>query len=76
MHMRSLTALNILILKITMYIRAHETYPIKYREVHVHLECLRPKVDALRDVQQHLVVQGLHPESVSALKVCKIYSAV
>ena len=46
------------------------TYPIKYLELHAHTECLRPKVDVLRDVQQHLVVQGLHPKSVSALKVC------
>lgn len=26
------------------------TYPIKYCKIHAHLECLRPKMDALGDV--------------------------
>ena len=42
-------------------------YPVEYSQIHAHQESGISKVDALGEVGEELVVERLHPVSITAL---------
>ena len=51
------------------------TNPIHTSKIHSHNKCGSPKMDAFRHIRQELVIEGLHPKSITTLyKIMSKYS--